>query len=137
MTGDRLCDRHPLALAPAELVRISRVNLLRLFEADRLQQLLDALLTITAEHRHVRPNHFGDLVANPYDWIQGERWILRNQTKLLATNFSQLRLRKREKVAPTELDPSACTLGVEGKQAENCRGKRALARARFSQKTHH
>jgi hypothetical protein len=83
---NRLGNRDPLALAPAELVWVRHINLRRLIKAQFLKQLVDSLPALPGTPILVRANHLCDLVAHSYHWIECERWILRDQRDLFSAN---------------------------------------------------
>ena len=129
LCSERHRDHRALAHAARVLVRIVAEALLRLRDADRGEQLDDALARLLLRDVVVCPDRLDDLVADPVHRVQAREGVLEDHRELLAADLPELVRRKLEEVLALEEDLPGEICGLAVDEAERGQAGDALARA--------
>ena len=104
LVGERHGDHHALALAAGELVRIGAEPLLRLADADLVEQLQRARARLPLAHALVQAEDLADLLLDRVQRIERGHRLLEDHGDLVAAHLPQLLLVERQQVLALEED---------------------------------
>ena len=130
--GQRDGDGHALAHPARQLVRVFAEALLRLGDADRLQQGEGRLLRLLAVHLEVVDQRLGDLAADLHDRVERGHRVLEDHRHLRAPDRAHLLLGVSGDVGALVVHVAVADHVALGQQPHDRAGQDRLARARLA-----
>ena len=127
--GERDRDRHPLAHAAGELVRVLAEALLGLGDADGLQQRERGGAGLGLVHVQVLDERLGDLALDLHHRVERGHRVLEDHRHLGAPDVAHLVLRVADDVGALVVDVAFAHDVLAGEQSHDRPGQDGLARA--------
>jgi hypothetical protein len=130
---NRLRNCDPLALASAELMRISGIDFVRVIETNLTQQLHDSLPALPGVERQVRAQDLANLRSAVITGLSARAPDLAGSARYRARAQTQFRLRQIQQIAAAKSESRPAFRPVRRQQPQQCTRQRAFAATGFSQ----
>jgi len=128
-----LCNRDPLPLSAAQLMRVRRIDLSGLIEANFGKQFFDASAARLTGCAYMRAKHLGNLIADRNHGIQRQCGILRNECNPRSSYVAQLTVGSLEQIASPKEDCAIHVARIGGKEPQQSGSERALSGSRLTE----
>ncbi len=125
-------NHHSLTLPAGQLVRIGLEALLRLLNADQLQQLDDALLRFTATDATMQQQGLTDLSGHAVQRVQRRHRFLKDHRDAIAAQLAQGALVSAHQLLTTVSDAAGGQCATAGQQLQDRVRRDGLAGAGFA-----